>query len=74
MFKFEGGLDLVCGEVMVLYAIKTDWDDLPYQDADGKWHNEGKMYNVAFEWHKNPIEMARTLTIALESLMEVMNK
>ncbi len=75
MFKVAASADIYTyGVIMSIHGTKTDWDDLPYQDENGKWHNQGKMFNVAFEWNKDPQELARTLTLAINSLMEVMNQ
>lgn len=69
------GFQEITGESGIrLDATKTDWDDLPYYDKDGKWQNTGKIFTVAFEWSDNPITMGESLNAGLQQLLELVNE
>lgn len=59
---------------LVIYATKTTWDDLPYQNENGAWMNQDKHFHVSVPWLKNPHQMAESLDIALNGLMHIMEK
>ena len=45
-FKVEG-FQLITGEKGIRIDLtKTDWNDIPYQNENGEWINDGKMFHA----------------------------
>lgn len=68
--KAKGLVELNGTKGIIIYGTKTDWNDIPqFNVEEGKYINDGKMFNVCFMWENDPIKVGEHINIALTQLL-----